>query len=94
VCAVAVLLVGTALGAQDQGQAPSQPAPPPQASSPQFNSTVTVVGVTPLPGLGVPVNRVPSNVQVASGAALARTPGVHVGAQIGDALGSVHLNEA
>jgi len=94
VCAVAVLLVGTALGAQDQRQAPSQPAPPPQASSPQFNSTVTVVGVTPLPGLGVPVNRLPSNVQVASGAALARTPGVHVGAQIGDALGSVHLNEA
>ena len=96
VCAVAVLLVGTPLAAQDQGQAPSPPPPPPasQASAPQFNSTITVVGVTPLPGLGVPVNRVPSNVQVASGAALARTSGVHVGAQIGDALASVHLNEA
>ena len=97
VCAAAVLLAGTPLRAQEQGQ----PSPPPPQSPPsaaqgaaQFNSTVTVVGVTPLPGLGVPVNRVPSNVQVATGTDLARTPGMHVGAQIGDALASVHLNEA
>ena len=94
VCAMTAWLAVQPALAQNQGQSQgTQPSPPP-ASTPQFNATVTVVGVTPLPGLGVPLNRVPSNVQVASGADLARTPGVHLGAQLGDALASVHLNEA
>jgi iron complex outermembrane recepter protein len=94
-CAVAVLTAAASLAAQDQGATPAQPgAAPPQPAAPQFNATVTVVGVTPLPGLGVPLNRVPGNVQVASAADLARTSGIHVGAQLGGALASVHLNEA
>src|SRR5688572_29751518 len=95
VCAMAAwLMVQPALAQNQGGQSPgTQPLPPP-APPPQFNATVTVVGVTPLPGLGVPLNRVPGNVQVASSAELARTTGVHVGAQLGDALASVHLNEA
>ena len=94
VCAMAAWLMVQPALAQNQGQGQgTQPSPPP-APPPQFNATVTVVGVTPLPGLGVPLNRVPGNVQVASSVELARTPGVHVGAQLGDALASVHLNEA
>ena len=91
VCAAAAWLAASPAYAQNQAQNPATPPPQPPA---QFNATVTVVGVTPLPGLGVPINRVPGNVQVATSAELARTPGIHVGAQVGDALASVHLNEA
>ncbi|HEV8646268.1 MAG TPA: hypothetical protein VGR01_11950, partial [Burkholderiales bacterium] len=30
--------------------------------------TVEIIGTTPLPGIGVPVNQVPANVQAATGA--------------------------
>ncbi len=94
VCVMAAwLAVPPALAQNTAPGEGSQPAPPPP-SPPQFNATVTVVGVTPLPGLGVPLNRVPGNVQIASGAELARTTGIHVGAQLSDALASVHVNEA
>jgi hypothetical protein len=86
----ALLLAQAPAGAQT----PAQPAPAPTPPAPQFNSAITVVGVTPLPGLGVPLSRLPGNVQVASASDLARTPGIHVGAQLGGALASVHLNEA
>ena len=36
---------------------------PPSRVSPLETSTVEVIGETPLPGLGVPRNDVPSNVQ-------------------------------
>jgi iron complex outermembrane receptor protein len=66
-------------------------APEPAA---KFKESLTVVGITPLPGIGVPLDRVPSNVQASTSTLMARTPGIHLGAQLGNALASVHLNEA
>lgn len=60
---------------------------------PQYVETVDVVGVTPIHGLGVPRDQVPANVQSATAADIARTPGTHVG-DVMAGLSSVHLNEA
>jgi outer membrane receptor protein involved in Fe transport len=90
---VVALFASTPAPARAQTQQ-TTPASQPPAPAPQFNAAITVVGVTPLPGLGVPVSRLPNNVQVATAGDLARTPGIHVGAQLGGALASVHLNEA
>jgi hypothetical protein len=75
------------------GSTPGQQTPPANPAA-QFREEVRVVGVTPLPGIGVALDRVPSNVQSASASILARTPAIHLGAQLGSALASVHLNEA
>ena len=54
---------------------------------------VDVVGVTPLPGLDVPKDRVPANVQTARGADIERSQALDLSAFLNQRLGSVHLNE-
>lgn len=71
-----------------QGQADPQPA------APQYKETIEVVGVTPIHGLGVSRRKVPGNIQAATAADLARTPGIHFGEQLTAAFASVHANEA
>ncbi len=55
--------------------------------------TVTVVGSTPLPGLGVPRNQLPSAVFAAGAAELARSQASTLGEFLDRSLASVHLNE-
>src|SRR4029077_13747544 len=57
-CATALLAWGAAAGALDQGPQPENPAEALELP------TVTVVGTTPLPGLGTPLEDVPANVQI------------------------------
>jgi outer membrane receptor protein involved in Fe transport len=74
----------------------AQPSPDQNSQEPdppQYKETVDVVGVTPIHGLGVPPSKVPGNVQVATSADLARTPGIHFGDQLAGAFSSVHVNE-
>lgn len=54
---------------------------------------VEVIGVTPLPGLGVPKDRVPANVQTARGADLERSNATDLSSFMSRRLGSVYVNE-
>ncbi|WP_077037480.1 TonB-dependent receptor [Pelomonas sp. KK5] len=75
----AVVLLLTGLAAQAQ-QATSQ------------LPTVEVVGIAPLPGLGVPREQVPANVQTATSADLERRQALDLSDYLGRGLGSVSLN--
>lgn len=54
---------------------------------------VTVVGVSPLPGLDLPKDRVPAPVQTASGAEIERSGALSVADFMNRRFGSVHVNE-
>ena len=54
---------------------------------------VVIIGTTPLPGLGVPADRVPANVQTASGAEIERSGAIDLGSYLNRRLGSVYINE-
>lgn len=55
---------------------------------------VTVVGTTPLPGLGVPRDQVPANVQSFGGDDMKRQQSLHVADHLNRTFGSVFINEA
>jgi outer membrane receptor protein involved in Fe transport len=55
---------------------------------------VTVVGTTPLPGLGTPRDQVPSNVQVFDSEELKRSKPLTIADQLNRSVGSVFVNEA
>ncbi|MQA29288.1 MAG: TonB-dependent receptor [Luteitalea sp.] len=76
-------------------------APPPtedpasqQQASPTYEETVEVVGATPIHGVGVDRDKIPSNVQTATADALKRTGGSSIGEQMNLGMPSVHVNEA
>jgi len=54
--------------------------------------TVEIIGTTPLPGIGVPVNQVPANVQAATGAAIQKQKPLDLSEYLDNNLGSVTLN--
>jgi outer membrane receptor protein involved in Fe transport len=90
---VLVLLIGPArdiLIAQTASAPPSKQ----QQAPPTFGETIEVVGATPVHGLGIDRNKIPGNVQTATGDALTRTGGTSVGEQINLAIPSVYVNEA
>jgi outer membrane receptor protein involved in Fe transport len=63
---VALLACGGAAGGTAAGPEPQNPAAAPELP------TVTVVGTTPLPGLGTPLEDVPANVQILTSRGLSR----------------------
>src|SRR5215467_11587995 len=60
---------------------------------PQELEPVIVIGVTPLPGLGVPKDRIPANVQSAGAEDLERTHALDLTTYMNRRLGSVYINE-
>jgi iron complex outermembrane receptor protein len=88
---------GVGLGAQEAptptprpaGQAPNTPSPAP----PEVRESVVVVGVTPIQGLGVDANLVPSNVQTITLDAGLLTGGRTLTDLLGERVASVHVNE-
>ncbi len=54
---------------------------------------VEIIGTSPLPGLGLPKDLVPANVQTASGADIERSHALDLASFLNRALGSVHINE-
>ena len=87
VCA-ALLLLCPALVAHAQAQ------PPPASGRPDAElAIVTVVGLAPLPGLEVPRDQIPANVQTATGADLDRLHALDLSSYLNRALGSVTINE-
>jgi iron complex outermembrane recepter protein len=61
------------------------------AQTPPPVETITVVGTTPLPGGGIDRDKVPSNVQVLSGADLTRDGNIDLTGALGSRLASVNL---
>lgn len=64
-----------------------------QATDAASAGQVTVIGVTPLPGLGVPKNEVPANVQTGRAADMDRRHSLDLTNYMNRTLGGVHLNE-
>jgi hypothetical protein len=71
-----------------------QPLPAQQPTVPQYKEVIEVVGATPMHGLGIARAKIPSNIQAATAADLARAPGITLGEQLSAAFASVHANEA
>jgi outer membrane receptor protein involved in Fe transport len=64
--------------------------PPPDAAPPVYETVVT--GTTPLHGSGLPRDRVPSNVQVASAADLTQSQSLDLSEYMNGQMGSVSVN--
>jgi len=88
-CALAILV---AWGGLQCDAVSAQPTVVP-ANAEQVLDRVEVIGVAPLPGLGVPKDRVPSNVQTATGADLERSNAADLASFMSRRLGSVFVNE-
>ncbi len=54
--------------------------------------TIEIIGTTPLPGIGVPVNQVPANVQAKTGAEIQKQKTLDLSEFLDNNLGSVTLN--
>ena len=74
------------LHAQDKRPQDKQPA---ELEAP----TVEVIGKTPLPGLGVPINEVPSNVKAIGSKEIQQTQSLNLPDLLQQALPSVNLNQ-
>lgn len=55
--------------------------------------SVEVIGVTPLPGFGVPANEIPSNVQAVTGAEISRQHSINLPDFMNERLPGVSINE-
>ncbi len=62
-------------------------------AAPVEQHRVEIVGVTPVPGLGVPKDQVPANVQTARASDIERGHAIDLSAFMTRKLGSVHVNE-
>ncbi|TQK03555.1 TonB-dependent receptor [Herbaspirillum sp. SJZ107] len=85
------LAIASALAAGWPGPAASQPAPAAQRAP--AIATVEVVGVTPLPGLDLPRDQVPANVQTLGSRAAAGPDSANLPDALNRHLGSVYVNE-
>jgi hypothetical protein len=61
--------------------------------APATLAPVSAVGVTPLPGIELPRDRVPAPVQTATGADIAKSGALSLGDFMNRRFGSVHVNE-
>lgn len=77
------------LAAAAAGLSPTVQAQP--ADTP--TNQVTIIGVTPLPGLGLPRNEVPANVQTGRAADIERRHAADLTNFMNRTLGGVHINE-
>jgi outer membrane receptor protein involved in Fe transport len=55
--------------------------------------TIEIVGTMPIPGIGVPINQVPSNVQAASGKSINEQKSLNVAEFLDNNMGSVTVND-
>lgn len=65
--------------------------PPPAAEPPRYETVVTAA--TPLHGSGLPREEVPANVQTVTAAQLAAHHSLDLSSYLGEAVGSVHVND-
>ena len=83
------MTLGIRVAAAQSPAASQQPVPPPG-----FEATIEVVAATPLPGLGIDRNKIPSNVHAVTSGDLRRSGGVSLTEQVQRTTPSVHVNDA
>jgi len=83
----ASVIVVAGWGSRAHADDPSPPDPEP----PRYETVVTAT--TPLHGSGLPREEVPANVQTVTAAQLAAQHSLDLSAYLGDAVGSVHVND-
>jgi iron complex outermembrane receptor protein len=89
-CLTATLLPCGVAAAQTAGQQSEAD----QSTLPQYKDTIEVVGATPIHGLGIDRNKIPSNIQTVTADTLERTGGSSIGEQMNLEVPGVHVNEA
>lgn len=89
--AAAVLLLCHGLTAHAQVEPAEEPAAAARAV-PDL-PTINVIAVTPLPGMDVPIDQIPSNVQTATGAEMERYHSLDLSNFLARAIGGVSVNE-
>ena len=72
--------------------AAGDPGEPDPAENPGAHETI-VVGTTPVHGSGLPLDQVPANVRVGTGAELEDHHSLDVSSYMGETMGSVHIND-
>jgi len=73
----------------------AQQADPNQNPAAQLETpTVEVIGTTPVPGIGTPINEVPANVQVITGSEMRNQESISVPDYLERNVGSISINEA
>lgn len=82
---LALLLAAGGVNAADE---------PPKAEAAVELQTVEVIGVTPLPGVGLPPEQVPVNIQQLDATAIRRAAAPSLGQLLERDIGSVNINEA
>jgi iron complex outermembrane receptor protein len=89
------MLASSCIAAQAVAQvAEPATAPRPNPASALELPSIDVISTTPLPGIGVPVDEVPANVQSATGAQIEKQHAATVAEYLGNNLGSVTVNES
>ena len=93
--AVAALTVFPAVGIAQAPQPPPTPpatgTPPPEP--PVFATTVTVIEAAPLPGLDLPLEKLPAPVQLASAADIERSGALDLSSYLARRINGVFVNE-
>jgi iron complex outermembrane receptor protein len=69
------------------------PAPAQNAAEQLETPSVEVIGVTPLPGFGVPASEIPSNVQAVTGAEISRQRSINLPEFMNERLPGVNVND-
>ncbi len=93
--AAVVVFVALSMNGVATAQTPTPtPSPAGAPAPPTYEETVEVVAATPIHGLGIARDKMPSNIQSATAGDLGRTGGVQLAEQIHLASPSVHVNEA
>jgi outer membrane receptor protein involved in Fe transport len=93
---ISLLVLAPDLKAQTTPNTPagSQPTPqPPAGQQPVFTTTVTVIEAAPLPGLDLPLEKIPAPVQIASGQDIERSGALDLSAFLTRRINGMFANE-
>src|ERR1700691_1252460 len=88
ICGTAAAMTNFALAADTSGELPSNPA------TAQELPQVTVIGNTPLGGLGLPLNQIPSNVKSADSKEMQRQQTLDIGDYLNSNFSGINASES
>ena len=88
ICVTAAAMTNFALAADTSGELPSNPA------TAQELPQITVIGNTPLGGLGLPLNQIPSNVQTADSKEMQRQQTLDLADYLNNNFSGVNVSES
>src|SRR5450631_2431942 len=92
-CALASVMAA-ALAASARADDKESPQPPSNAATAQELPQVVVIGTAPLPGLGLPLNEVPSNVQTADSKEMLRQQTLDLADYLNNNFSGVNVSES